>query len=278
MSLLDDRINNLEDVPDDFIEDYLDALPSMLLRVVAILAILELIDGKVVLNEANQARITEIGNQIETSLAQDPKLNAALVKYARSFRTQEAINQQLFTQELSGFQQRAVYNNLIEESQKIAIEALGASNTRAEIVTPIKQFVNNAINSQQSFASLVSTIESAVLSSDAAMIGNIQTASRDFFSISDAAYTIAVSNDLGIEWYLYTGQTVKDSRAFCLARKGKIFHKSEIQKWALLDWQGKIDNTDASTIFIFRGGFNCLDLFMPVDESNVPADVLARIK
>lgn len=278
MSLLDDRINNLEDVPDTFIEDYLNALPSMLLRVTAILAILELIDGKVVLNEANQARITEIGNQIEASLAQDPKLNAALVKYARSFKTQEAINQQLFSQELTGFQQRAVYNNLIEESQKIAIEALGASNTRAEIVTPIKQFVNNAINSQQSFASLVSTIESAVLSSDAAMIGNIQTAARDFFSVSDAAYTIAVSNDLGIEWYLYTGQVVKDSRPFCLERKGKIFHKTEIQRWALLDWQGKIDNTDATTIFIFRGGFNCLDLFMPVDESDVPPDVIARIK
>ena len=277
MSLLDDRIDNLEQVPDTFIEDYLGALPSIMLRVAAILAILELIDGNIVLNEANQAKVNDIGRQVEAALLADQKLNTALVNYARAFKDQELINQKLFTQKLTGFQQKDIFTNLVENSQEIAIEGLQAS-IQSEIVTEIKKFVNSGISSQQSFEGLVTAIQNSVLSQDAALIGNIQTAARDFFSISDANYTIAVANDLGIEWYLYTGTLVRESRDFCKERKGKIFHESEIRQWPKLKWQGKIPSTDATTIFIFRGGYNCLDLFMPVDESDVPEVVKARVK
>ncbi len=277
MALLDDRINNLEDVPDQFADDYIDSLPSMLARIIAILAILELIDGKVVLSVENQQKVAAIGSAVEASLLDDPKLQAALVRYARSFNDQEAILQKLYSQ-FDGYQQKAVYRNIIANSQQTALEALGEGAIRSEIIPPLKQFVNSAISSEQSFSSLVASIENALLDPDSTLIGNIRTASRDFFSVSDASYTIAVSNDLGIEWFLYTGQTVKESRGFCLERKGKVFHKTEIRGWAKQDWQGKIPTTDSTTIFIFRGGYNCLDLFMPVDESDVPLDVIARIK
>jgi len=41
---------------------------------------------------------------------------------------------------------------------------------------------------------------------------------------------------------------------------------------------GMIPGTDASNIFIRRGGYNCKHQIRPVNERQVPTDILAKIK
>jgi hypothetical protein len=78
---------------------------------------------------------------------------------------------------------------------------------------------------------------------------------------------------LGLEWYRYIGGTIGTSRAFCVERDGGYFHQSEVEDWADEDWDGKIPDTTAETIFSYCGGYNCRHELIPVPEDSVPADV-----
>ncbi len=79
-----------------------------------------------------------------------------------------------------------------------------------------------------------------------------------------------VAQDLGLEWYRYIGGVIRTSRDFCVERDGGYYHKSEVEEWADEDWDGKIPETDASTIFSYCGGYNCRHDLIPVHESSVP--------
>jgi hypothetical protein len=98
----------------------------------------------------------------------------------------------------------------------------------------------------------------------------------DFYSISNAQYIRQVSEDYGFEFYEYIGVDVKGTRSFCKTRNNKIYHKREIQEWASLDWDGKARGTNETTIFAYRGGYNCGHQIIPVATEDVPEDVLNR--
>lgn len=68
------------------------------------------------------------------------------------------------------------------------------------------------------------------------------------------------------------------TRPFCKARAGKFFHRSEVEAWASMDWAGKMAGTDARTIFVTRGGYNCQHSLLPVSKFAVPAADRARIE
>ena len=79
-----------------------------------------------------------------------------------------------------------------------------------------------------------------------------------------------VAVDLGLTWYRYIGGVIRTSRDFCIERDGGYYHQEEIEEWADEDWDGKIDGTDAETIFSYCGGYNCRHDLIPVHESSVP--------
>ena len=77
-----------------------------------------------------------------------------------------------------------------------------------------------------------------------------------------------------VEWFLYTGPKVKDSREFCLERKGNFYTLKEIQSWADQTWAGKNKQTNRSNIIVLLGGYGCIDQAIPVPQEFVPeADV-----
>lgn len=83
-----------------------------------------------------------------------------------------------------------------------------------------------------------------------------KTYSYDTYQQADAVLQDQYSTKLGLTAALYAGTKVEGSRPFCLARKGKVFLKSEIAKWATLSFAGKPKNYDP---FQDRGGHNCRD-------------------
>ena len=89
--------------------------------------------------------------------------------------------------------------------------------------------------------------------------------------MSDRAVTNTVAEQLGLNWYLYTGGLLDTTRPFCKARNGKYFRKEEVQSWATLgDWAGRMAGTDEKTIFVTAGGYNCQHAILPVSEAAVP--------
>lgn len=71
------------------------------------------------------------------------------------------------------------------------------------------------------------------------------------------------AKDAGINTYLYYGNLMSSSRAFCIARAGRVFTRKQIDSWNKYRWQGK----KPGSVFINRGGYNCRHSFMAVKKS-----------
>lgn len=151
-----------------------------------------------------------------------------------------------------------------------------------KFIEPLRDQITGSVVARGKYSDLVKTLRTSVLgddTTDGKLIGYLRNASRDAFAITDRSYTVGASEDLGLKWFLYTGGMKKTTRAFCHARNGKFWHKSEVEGWAKLsDWDGRIPGTDTKTIFIYAGGYNCQHSILPVSEAIVPPEDLARIK
>lgn len=71
------------------------------------------------------------------------------------------------------------------------------------------------------------------------------------------------AKDAGIDTYLYYGNLMSSSRAFCIARAGRTFTRKQIDSWNKYRWKGK----KPGSVFINRGGYNCRHSFMAVRKS-----------
>lgn len=100
----------------------------------------------------------------------------------------------------------------------------------------------------------------------------IKQTTNDSVMTFNSEYIQTISDDLGVEYYLYAGTLIADSRAFCTARAGRYFTKEEVQKWASLKgWDGRMKGTNSTTIFTYRGGYNCRHQLWPVSKEQYDA-------
>jgi len=95
----------------------------------------------------------------------------------------------------------------------------------------------------------------------------ITQVTNDSVMIFNQEYLNTISEDLDIEYYIYSGTIIKDSRPFCVARTGRLFTKEQVKAWGKLGpWQGKIPGTNEKTIFVYRGGYNCRHTIWPQNK------------
>jgi len=117
---------------------------------------------------------------------------------------------------------------------------------------------------------------------DEERLGNLMRYSKqitiDAMNQFNATYNETVANDLGLEWYYYSGANRSTSRSFCKKYSGKYYHKEEVKDFASERWEGKIPATNESSIFKYRGGWNCRHVFKPTTINSVPKSVINRAK
>jgi uncharacterized protein YoaH (UPF0181 family) len=176
------------------------------------------------------------------------------------------------------FVQSATAGAILSNAKTTVFDLL-ANAAVNDSVESFKQILNTSISTGENFQQVIRNIRNNIQGTDE-FAGRMERYAKqnayDFYSISNAQYIRQVSEDYGFEFYEYIGVDVKGTRSFCKTRNGKIYHKREIQEWASLDWDGKNRGTDASTIFAYRGGYNCGHQIIPVATEDVPEDVLNR--
>jgi len=139
-----------------------------------------------------------------------------------------------------------------------------------QTVNRIAQAVYDAVLSGQSFGWLTQHIRAAI-SGHADIRGRplssyAELYAHDLLMDTYASLHKRKAEETGLDHFLYAGNTIRDSRPFCVQRAGKVFSREEIEGWNKLDWEGKAPGD----VFIRRGGYNCRHHFLPVKKEWIP--------
>jgi hypothetical protein len=108
------------------------------------------------------------------------------------------------------------------------------------------------------------------------MTSYVDTYAVDSVMNFNNAVSVGKAKEAGLDYFLYEGTAIKDSRDFCLERMGRIFSREEIESWNDWDWQGK-----AGPPLEYRGGFNCRHFLSPCSPEwfpDLPVDELKKLE
>lgn len=211
-------------------------------------------------------------NSVETHLKVIPKIDALNSKYFKSISDLFSPNKNFF-KDLQKQVIRDVNANLLNEG------------LIAQVKNPLNSILNQNVNLGGSFSGFQDQLRNFIKGNDLVdgrLLRYTTTYTADTLFNYSRSWQEAVTADLGLEFYLYSGGLTAagkgsgGSRDFCIDRTGKFFHRREIESWASQSWQGKNPLTTKSSIFTFAGGFNCKHSIIPVSVMVVPKEVIER--
>jgi predicted XRE-type DNA-binding protein len=161
-----------------------------------------------------------------------------------------------------------LYKAILETNIATTKDALLGAGIRNNFGTAIQEVLKDNIAGIGTRTQLNETLRKFIEGTDtekAFLNRYIKQTTNDSVMTFNSEYIQTIADDLGVEYYLYSGTIISDTREFCQARAGRYFTKAEVEKWASLKgWQGRMAGTNSSTIFIYRGGYNCRHQLWPV--------------
>lgn len=178
---------------------------------------------------------------------------------------------------------------------------LGESGVNVNVIGKVQEILQTNITSGGSYSDFQQSM-SDFITGDKENLGAFEKYTKTFvvdgIHTYNRTYTNLIAEDLGLEWYTYTGSLLETSREWCKHMvKKKYVHKSELNT-ILYD---NIDGVDIcsdeipcnsktklpngmkkdTTIYNlpnYAGGWNCGHKFIPVDEEFVPVSIRMKFK
>jgi hypothetical protein len=238
-------------------------------------------DGTIIQNQANR-KILARADEAYSAAFNQSGYYSALDQSPNTIASLTGANSEYFSAIVEGFTPNAQYIKNLQTQTIQQLEGLLANEgLEVQMQKPILDILSQNINSGASLSDVTAQLREFILGSDklepTLARYSKQIASDTFFNFNRAMQE-AISQNAGLEYYIYSGGVIADSRDFCIARHGKYFHKKEVEKWAKLTWQGKRKGTTESTIFVYAGGYACRHQLIAVSEAIVPKSVIERTK
>lgn len=276
--IIDLKVERLETIPDAFSNRMVAIQRSKFNEVIRLLDDLDYSNGLIVVNDANILKIEAIVESIKDVLT-GTEYETAVGELMQEFDNQAAVTYKYFEALDPRFQVPAISNSILRAKKNEAVLSL-LNSTDQYLTNPMRQSLSNSVLAGGSRSDLIATFRE-LIEGDPEKVGRLERATRqivsDTFALSDRAVTNEIAEQLGFEYYLYTGGLLKTTRPFCKARNGKFFKKSEVESWgALQPWDGWMEGTNSKTIFQTAGGYNCQHSILPVSEAVVPKEVIKR--
>jgi hypothetical protein len=283
--LLSDKNERLESVPSKFVSSINGIQNTVSKEIEIVVSQLEMENGNILLTERNMALINSLTKRIN-DLIFDEVYEKNLTSFIGEFKTQAGLSDQYFSI-IGEFEKKTLYDQILRQTQINAIGLLNEDAFTQALILPIKHTLESSITNNVSFTDTMTNLRYIILGDDEVdgrLMSHVKRVAYDSFAVSDRSYTNTIATDLGLEFYRYTGGKVEETRCFCLERKGKYFHRKEIEGWGEgkgvgecgFPWQGMNSNTDKATIFYYAGGYNCKHSILPVSIKSVPREVIER--
>jgi hypothetical protein len=249
-------------------------------QLVAILKDLELdADGYVRQSAANRKILRDADKAINEVFSATP-YTAAVSRYVSVIGKVDTLNTNYFSSIDETFSSNKLFLKNLQADTIAAIEKhVLRDGLQSQVIEPLSQILNQNVNSGGKFAGFLEQVRNYILGNDQVegrAMSYTRTYLRDSLFTYSRTYQQAITSDLGLTYYLYSGGVIDKSRPFCEERAGKYFSHKEIEAMASLEWAGKKQGTTESSIFLFAGGWNCGHQIIPVSTLIVPQEVIDR--
>jgi len=269
-SIIKKKVGNLETIPNTFI-GVVDAQNALLFQaLLKLLDSLDSIDGVIPLTDKNIAVITKVNDLMKATLFASAYL-IGLKDFIKGFDTQAGLVNDIFSAQFD-FSEKSLYKSVLKQSQKSTLQFLDEDAIGKAVFEPLQNNLLTNIYNGGKYSDMVTSIKDFILGDsnlDPKLTSYASRYARDSMAIFDNTYTQIIANDIGVEYWEYSGGTLEDSREFCLQRVDRVYTTEEIRKWADKEWKGKNPATNAETIFAYRGGYNCIHSLIPRDPEYV---------
>lgn len=273
-----DKLERLISVPEDFIAELYKVQTDIYREALKYIKAFETKGGQILLNKRNLALLAEFNTWYQAVIEQTGFYDA-LQKFINEFDKQGTITADYFRKEFGSAIISSLSMEIIEQRKLLTAEVFINSIIDSEFKFYIKNHVTNAVLGKSTFSETLNTLQTIITGDDridGKLVQYSKQVAYDSFAITDRTFTHSVSEAIKAEWFKYSGGKRAGTRPFCLSRFNRYFHKKEIEGWAKMDWQGKVEGTDKVTIFDLAGGYNCKHSILPVSVFSVPADDIKR--
>jgi hypothetical protein len=273
------------------VKEFIDSLPAVQKKIYASLLketrqLTLYADGTVKNNYENIRRIARIKKTLDDIIFNKTYLTK-VSGFIDAFAAVEKIQNNYFAKLSSEFSPMKVLEEVKKQAIEDTVSALTETGIGANITAPIKEILKTNITAGGSYAELTEQLRNKILGNadvDGSLVkysGQITTDSINQYS---ATYTKAITDDLGLTWFRYTGSLLRTSRPFCKELvKLSYVHVSQfpdlihghigdvtvpLGKDGLPN--GMNENTTAANFPILRGGYNCGHQLIPISTESVP--------
>lgn len=257
------------------------------------------VHGKVKQSIANLKRLTQIKAKL-AALSKDKEWVAGITRFAQYFghlqKMQNEYYSQHFTESTLGVNAQKKNQLMREMAVQNTMEALMGDGLKANVTDKLNDILLRAVTSGAKFADLQDELRAHLMGENGgkgAFARYATTYATTALSQFAGQTNKLMTDDLGLEWFMYTGSNKETTREFCehLTAK-KYIHKSEIPTiltGKIDDYQcaiyektglplGMIAGTTPENFQCNCGGWNCRHQLVPVHELAVPADIRAKFK
>lgn len=250
--------------------------------------------GNVAQSVSNLKKINNLKEAINKVVI-SPEYKQRVVDFGKAFETVTNIQEVYFSSIIEGFSAPAVLTEIKKQAIQDTVLGLTEAGIEANVSNKIASILKRNIEEGSKYTDMVKELKTFI-SGDSESLGALEryaeTITTDSINQYAATYNQIVSEDLGLDWGMYVGALVGQSRDLCEALVAKKYiHKSELPNIV----KGKIDGkqipiykktglpygmiagTNANNFQIRRGGHKCNHLLMPVSDERVPIEIRNKI-
>lgn len=238
---------------------------------------------------SNLKLISKIKGKINSIVLTD-QYDAALKEYIKGFDNVAKIQADYFSRVFSeSISSVPLLNQIKKTSIELTVQKLTSDGIVEGISGRITDIINRNITTGGKYSDFVLELKDFLTDKDGspgALSRYAQQIANDSLNVFSAQYTKAVTDDLGLEWFVYVGSLVEKSRPFCkklIQSKNNCLpyiHTSQLDEIAkgyicdeVVSTKGLIPGTNGENLPINRGGWNCGHQLIPISEFIVPEEL-----
>lgn len=235
--------------------------------------------GYIKQNSFNRKILRELQGEFDVTIS-GSGYKSALEKYLKVIPEINNLNSLYFSSIESTFTPNKNFlKSLQAQTIKNVNDLILQDGLRSQVKIPLNQILEQNISTGGGYNGMLQQVKNFIKGgeNEGQLLKYVRTYTTDALFNYSRSYMEAVTADLKLDWYSFSGGIIDKTREFCEERTGKFFHRKEIESWAELEWKGKRPGTTKSSIFVFLGGFSCRHSLIPVSKLVVPKEDLDRI-